>query len=106
MPLCKTCGFNNVEGQIFCKTCHERLPDTGVHVYLTHVADALTLITPPPYMAQDATQRKILVLDIPDENVRQVIVPSNQRSEFLVGRNDESTDGVDVDYRLYGGIKC
>lgn len=97
--------MNNSEGLIFCKACHQRLPDTGVHVYAAHTGAALPYVAPPAYIAQDASQRKILVLDVPDEHVRQVIVPSDTRSEFVVGRTDETLPKVDVDYRLYGGMK-
>ena len=105
MIACKVCGAGNDVGQLFCRVCDSRLPDTGVHTYVNHVEDALPHIVPPPYISQDAHQRKILVLDTTDDKIRKVIVPSKKRINFLVGRTDETYIDVDVDYRQYGALQ-
>ena len=105
MIACKVCGAGNDVGQIFCKVCDSRLPDTGVHTYVNYIVASLPHVIPPPYISPDIEVRQILVLDTTNDKIRKVIVPSDDFHDFLVGRTDETYLDVDVDYRQYGAYE-
>ena len=104
MIICPNCGFNNLEGLLFCEDCGQNLSDAVSATLPTKQVqnDPLGAIEKGTWGSANFGNDSNVVLHVRDSAEPLTLVPA---SSISLGRYDSSSDTQpDIDFTPYGAL--